>query len=347
LSNHLGNVLTVISDKKTAVFTGTSFNYFAAERISATDYSPFGAPLESRTWQASEYRFGFNAQERDDEIAGAGNIMTAQFWEYDTRLGRRWNLDPKPYFGLSEYACLGDNPILFNDPFGDIFKITKTQDGKLNEKAKDDVKSLAVNQDNAKYIKFDEKDGTVSLDFGKDMTQKEREKIINGDIGIKLISDLIGAKKVENGVVKDALIVYDVSDEVVGIDRETNKKQVVKSWVANLSITPKFQNSGIEIPKGALTDPKPINSDGFVKIRQGRIKTSDNRNYLKRASLVYHELRENYYRTAIGLPYAFSTDDYTYGKDGKISGTGAHVRSAFDEGNSYGNSMPGAAGDFE
>jgi hypothetical protein len=48
LSNHLGNILTVISDKKTAVFTGTTFNYFAAERISATDYSPFGAPLASK-----------------------------------------------------------------------------------------------------------------------------------------------------------------------------------------------------------------------------------------------------------------------------------------------------------
>ena len=57
LANHLGNVLTVISDKKTAICTGNTFNYFAAERISATDYSPFGAPLAGRTWQPSEYRF--------------------------------------------------------------------------------------------------------------------------------------------------------------------------------------------------------------------------------------------------------------------------------------------------
>jgi RHS repeat-associated protein len=119
LSNHLGNVLTVISDKKTAVFTGTTFNYFAAEHISATDYSPFGAPLASRTWQSSEYRFGFNTQERDDEIAGVGNIMTAQFWEYDSRLGRRWNVDPVKKPHLSLYSVLSNNPIRKIDIKGD------------------------------------------------------------------------------------------------------------------------------------------------------------------------------------------------------------------------------------
>lgn len=35
----------------------------------------------------NEYSFSFNGQERDDEIAGEGNIITAEFWEYDTRLG--------------------------------------------------------------------------------------------------------------------------------------------------------------------------------------------------------------------------------------------------------------------
>tara|TARA_R110002050_G_scaffold252628_1_gene390841 strand:+ start:653 stop:1648 length:996 start_codon:yes stop_codon:yes gene_type:complete len=65
------------------------------------------------------YRYGFNGQERDDEIAGAGNSMTAMFWQYDTRLGRRWNLDPKPNPSISSYATFANNPIWFNDPFGD------------------------------------------------------------------------------------------------------------------------------------------------------------------------------------------------------------------------------------
>src|SRR5690554_5275991 len=65
------------------------------------------------------YRYGFNTQERVDEIAGKGNHYTAEFWEYSPRLGRRWEIDPivKPH--LSGYSVLSNNPILMIDPNGD------------------------------------------------------------------------------------------------------------------------------------------------------------------------------------------------------------------------------------
>jgi hypothetical protein len=68
---------------------------------------------------ADGYRFGFNTQEKDDEVYGAGNLNTAEFWEYDTRLGRRWNVDPKPNFSISPYAAFANNPIWKNDVKGD------------------------------------------------------------------------------------------------------------------------------------------------------------------------------------------------------------------------------------
>ncbi|MCK6612229.1 MAG: hypothetical protein L6Q78_14465 [Bacteroidia bacterium] len=122
LANHLGNVLTVVTDKKLPVCNSTSISYYIADVVSATDYSPFGAPLEGRTWQGGEYRYGFNTQERDDEIAGFGNIMTAEFWEYDTRLGRRWNVDPISWLKswISSYHSFSNNPILNIDPNGAI-----------------------------------------------------------------------------------------------------------------------------------------------------------------------------------------------------------------------------------
>jgi hypothetical protein len=64
-------------------------------------------------------RYGFNGQEKTDEIAGIGNHTTAEFWEYDTRVGRRWNLDPKPQAGESPYSSLRDNPIMRKDADGD------------------------------------------------------------------------------------------------------------------------------------------------------------------------------------------------------------------------------------
>jgi hypothetical protein len=65
------------------------------------------------------YRFGFNTQEKDDEVYGAGNLNAAEFWEYDTRLGRRWNKDPKYTAFESRYSVNGNNPNYFSDPLGD------------------------------------------------------------------------------------------------------------------------------------------------------------------------------------------------------------------------------------
>ena len=50
LSNHLGNVLAVVSDRKTAVGSGSVVNYYKAEVVSAQDYYPFGMQQKERTY---------------------------------------------------------------------------------------------------------------------------------------------------------------------------------------------------------------------------------------------------------------------------------------------------------
>ena len=65
---------------------------------------------------SNEYRFAFNGQEKDQEIYNNQSTTTATFWEYDGRIGRRWNRDPKPTVGISDYAVMRNNPIWFNDP---------------------------------------------------------------------------------------------------------------------------------------------------------------------------------------------------------------------------------------
>ena len=92
------------------------------------------------------YRYGFNGQEKVNEINGEGNHNTALFWEYDTRFGRRWNLDPKLQVDISDYAAMGGNPILFSDFLGDTWK-----DKKGNEIKGDKLDKVKV------YIFFDPK----------------------------------------------------------------------------------------------------------------------------------------------------------------------------------------------
>jgi hypothetical protein len=55
---------------------------------------------------------------KSDEIGG--DSYTAEFWEYDSRTGRRWNLDPKYNASESRYLVNGGNPIFYADPRGDF-----------------------------------------------------------------------------------------------------------------------------------------------------------------------------------------------------------------------------------
>jgi len=92
---------------------------FLTDEKTINDYYPFGMTIAERSWQSTGYRYGYNQQEKSLEIDANGNHNTAEFWEYDTRTGRRWNLDPvvKPW--ESNYATFASNPIQVIDPNGD------------------------------------------------------------------------------------------------------------------------------------------------------------------------------------------------------------------------------------
>jgi hypothetical protein len=72
----------------------------------------------------NDYRFGFNSQEKSNEIAP--NTSTALFWEYDARIARRWNLDPRPNASVSSYSVFDGNPINTTDVLGDTTKFFGT-----------------------------------------------------------------------------------------------------------------------------------------------------------------------------------------------------------------------------
>jgi YD repeat-containing protein len=120
LTNHLGNVLATVSDKKFGTPTTgipSQISYYSADVKSAQDYYPFGMEMPGRQFNSSGYSYGFNGQMKSLDIGN--NLYTAQFWEYDSRSGRRWNLDPKPTFGISEYSTFNGSPIWFSDILGD------------------------------------------------------------------------------------------------------------------------------------------------------------------------------------------------------------------------------------
>jgi RHS repeat-associated protein len=120
LSNHLGNVLATITDKKLQVSLNTSSTaYFEADVQTVQDYYAFGMQMPGRKLSGG-YRYGFNGQEKSNDVI-EGNF-TAEYWEYDSRIGRRWNLDVVEKAWISGYATLGNNPVMMVDPDGADWK---------------------------------------------------------------------------------------------------------------------------------------------------------------------------------------------------------------------------------
>jgi RHS repeat-associated protein len=112
LSNHLGNVLSVISDRKLYAINGTT-NTFLPDVLSYSDYYPFGQLVPNRHGSSESYRYGFQGQEKDDEIKGEGNSLNYTFRMHDPRIGRFFARDPleKYYAEQTPYQFSSNAPI--------------------------------------------------------------------------------------------------------------------------------------------------------------------------------------------------------------------------------------------
>jgi hypothetical protein len=238
LTNHLGNVLGTISDKKIQHTSDNStVDYYLADVIGANDYYSFGMMMPGRAYAVGttgQYRYGFNGQEKTDEIAGAGNHTTAEFWEYDPRIGRRWNLDPKTDVSISPYNCFAGNPIFFSDPLGDTLGIMGSS---TNQTA-------FLNQVNTGATKFAiDKNGNLALkdakakvvgEFAKQMvaainnTQKVNLRLINSSNSVMIDAyatgeiDMGDMLKGTNATFKDNIL-HLVNERLSVKDYEKNK----------------------------------------------------------------------------------------------------------------------------
>lgn len=70
-------------------------------------------PVFTHFFGSSSYRYGFQGQEKDDEIKGEGNSMNYTYRMHDTRLGRFFAIDPlvRKYPNLTPYQFSHNQPI--------------------------------------------------------------------------------------------------------------------------------------------------------------------------------------------------------------------------------------------
>ncbi|WP_192350836.1 RHS repeat-associated core domain-containing protein [Algoriphagus sp. Y33] len=108
LSNHLGNVLAVVSDR---IHIKTDSTW--TDVVSRSDYYPFGLAMGGRT-ESSGYRYGFNGKEKDNPgMGGGGNTYDYGFRIYNPEIAKFLSVDPLTgsYPMLTPYQYASNTPI--------------------------------------------------------------------------------------------------------------------------------------------------------------------------------------------------------------------------------------------
>ncbi len=116
LTDHRGNVMAVISDRKEGVDENGDgvVEYYNPDVVNAVDYFPFGSQMPGRTYSGEDkYRYGFNGKENDNEVKGEGNQQDYGMRIYDPRIAKFLSLDPltAKYPELTPYQFASNRPI--------------------------------------------------------------------------------------------------------------------------------------------------------------------------------------------------------------------------------------------
>ncbi|MCB0736369.1 MAG: hypothetical protein KDC92_02565 [Bacteroidetes bacterium] len=174
LANHLGNVLAVIGERKLVIDSDTDgdWDYNAADVVSAQDYYPFGMTMPSRSYTNSafinsNYGYGFQGEELDNEWKGEGNSIMFKYRIHDVRIGRFLSIDPLapdyPHnspFAFSENRVL-DGTELEGLEWKSVHKWSHINEKTGNTYAKDwEIQAEAIFET---YLRLDQKDDCANM----------------------------------------------------------------------------------------------------------------------------------------------------------------------------------------
>ncbi len=75
ITNHLGNVLAVVSDRRHSIDNNSDgeADYYEPAILSATDYYPFGLEMPGRSYSLNAYRYGFRGKLGGGKSPAAAN----------------------------------------------------------------------------------------------------------------------------------------------------------------------------------------------------------------------------------------------------------------------------------
>ena len=111
---------------------------FSPDVVANNDYYPGGMLVPNRHASSAGYRYGFQGQEKDDELKGEGNSYAYTFRFHDPRIGRFFAIDPltSDYPWYTPYSFSGNKVIAFTELEGLEEKSAIRKDVKIKSELK-------------------------------------------------------------------------------------------------------------------------------------------------------------------------------------------------------------------
>jgi hypothetical protein len=207
--------------------------------------------MPGRAYNAgSSYRYGMNGMEKDDEVSGPGNSNTAEFWQYDSRTGRRWNIDPVDKPWMSPYHAFSNKPIWNIDPNGaSDHQFDEQEDGSW--KKREGVK----NDGGEKNHTYAHKNGDVSYYNGD---TKQLKVVKAGEVATKRNEYKAYRKDVNKGVQKTGEIINNVGDVIATVG------YVAAPFTGGSSLVLAGVGEGISVAGKVIKDAAEVSDEGLT-----------------------------------------------------------------------------------
>ncbi len=154
------------------VFFGKGYVKKSEAAKNRINSSTFGMQMSERSYSSAAYRYGFNEQEKDNEVWGEGNSYSFEFRVLDPRIGKFLSVDPfsKDYPWNSPYA-FAENRVIDGIDLEGLEYVPINDAGVSPEASKnsDDTYSFSLGEEKFEHRKMIEINGIQYFDLGKHM----------------------------------------------------------------------------------------------------------------------------------------------------------------------------------
>ncbi|MCC5922082.1 MAG: RHS repeat-associated core domain-containing protein [Cyclobacteriaceae bacterium] len=219
LSNHLDNVLSVITDNVN--MSNEESDWYDSQAwptvLIANDYYPFGPQMSGRQLDNEGYRYGFNGKEEDPEgLGGGGSTYEYGFRIYNPQISKFLSVDPlaDQAPGWTPYRFGFNNPIRFLDPNGLFETESDTKQWAKDNKIRTGWFS--------RHKVEQESGGSWAVNNRKEGASYFRASSLDG-------LDVVGRR--DDGVIKSALVLAQPYIEVTATASEIWNSPIARSYV--------------------------------------------------------------------------------------------------------------------